>query len=121
MHKLARADASQGGSAADIDKLVVFHTEADVEGEQELLRRIRSLIKGGVPPVISLVALPRLWHPDMAVLIKAVAIDNADGKAPRRAGNPANHWSWPRGGECSQGHRCGEFVFVSAQSSKNGK
>jgi enamine deaminase RidA (YjgF/YER057c/UK114 family) len=120
MNKVARAVESLGGRAADIVKLVVFHAVADVAGEQELLCRIRSHIKGDVPPVISLVALPRLWHPDMAVLIKAIAIDNADGKAPRRAGNPMNHWGWPRGGEFSQGLRCGEFVFVSAQSSKDG-
>ena len=71
-----------------------------------------------MPPVISLVALPRLWLPDMAVLIKAVAIDNADGKAPRRPGDPTGHWAWPRGGEFSHGLRCGEFVFVGAQSAK---
>ncbi|HWK34312.1 MAG TPA: RidA family protein [Hyphomicrobium sp.] len=119
MNKIARAVESLGGRAEDIVKLVVFHTVADAGGEQELLRRIRSHIKSDVPPVISLVALPQLWHPDMAVLIKAVAIDNADGKAPRRAGNPAKHWGWPHGGEFSQGLRCGEFVFVSAQSSKD--
>ena len=119
MTKIGRAVELLGGRAGDIVKLVVFHTVSDLEGEHELLRRIRSHVRGDVPPVISLVALPRLWHPDMAVLIKAVAIDNADGKAPRRAGDPARHWGWPRSGEFSQGLRCGEFVFVSAQSSKD--
>jgi enamine deaminase RidA (YjgF/YER057c/UK114 family) len=119
MAKISRAVESLGGRPSDIVKLVGFHTVGDRDGEHELLRRIRSHVKGDVPPVISLVALPRLWHPDMAVLIKAVAIDNADGKAPRRAGEPSRHWGWPRGGEFSQGLRCGEFVFVSAQSSKD--
>lgn len=121
MKKIARAVESLGGRAADIVKLVVFHTVNDVDGEAELLRRIRSHIAGDIPPVISLIALPKLWHPDMAVLIKATAIDNADGKAPRSAENPAGHWPWPKGGEFSQGLRCGEFAFVSAQSSKDGK
>ena len=120
MTKIGRAVESLGGRPSDIVKLVVFHTVSDLDGEHELLRRIRSHVESDVPPVISLVALPRLWHPDMAVLIKAVAIDNADGEAPRRPGNPARHWGWPRGGEFSQGLRCGEFVFVSAQSSKDG-
>lgn len=119
MAKIARAVESLGGRAADIVKLVVFHAVKGASGEAELLRRIRSHIVSDVPPVISLIALPKLWHQDMAVLIKAVAIDNADGNAPRRAGNPAKHWGWPQGGEFSQGLRCGEFVFVSAQSSKD--
>jgi enamine deaminase RidA (YjgF/YER057c/UK114 family) len=120
MARVGRAVEALGGRANDIVKLVVFHTVNDIDGEHDLLRCIRSHVKGDVPPVISLVALPRLWHPDMAVLIKAVAIDNADGRAPRRVGNPAGHWAWPRGGEFSQGVRCGEFAFVSAQSSKDG-
>ena len=120
MAKIGRAVESLGGRTGDIVKLVVFHTVGDLDGEHELLRRIRTHVRGDVPPVISLVALPRLWHPDMAVLIKAVAIDNSDGQAPRRAGNPSTHWGWPRGGEFSQGLRCGEFVFVGAQSSKVG-
>jgi enamine deaminase RidA (YjgF/YER057c/UK114 family) len=119
MNKIARAVESLGGRIVDIVKLVVFHTVIDLDGEQELLRRIRSHVTGDSPPVISLVSLPRLWHPDMAVLIKAIAIDNADGKAPRRVGNPSGHWRWPRGCEFSQGLRCGEFVFVGAQSSKD--
>lgn len=120
MTRVARAVESLGGRAGDIVKLVVFHTVTDPDGEAELLCRIRSHIVSDVPPVVSLVALPRLWHPDMAVLIKAVAIDNADGNAPRHAGNPAKHWGWPKGGEFSHGLRCGEFVFVGAQSSKDG-
>jgi enamine deaminase RidA (YjgF/YER057c/UK114 family) len=119
MNKIARAVETLGGRTADIVKLVVFHTSDSLDGEQELLRRIRSHVTSDLPPAISLVALPRLWHPDMAVLIKAVAIDNADGKAPRRAADPIGHWGWSRGGDFSQGIRCGEFVFVSAQSSKD--
>ncbi|SDT10707.1 RidA family protein [Bradyrhizobium canariense] len=121
MAKIGRAVETLGGRAADVVKLLVFHTVSDADGEDELLRRIRSCVRSDVPPVISLVALPRLWLPDMAVLIKAVAIDNADGKAPRRPGHPTGHWAWPRGGEFSHGLRCGEFVFVGAQSAKDGR
>jgi enamine deaminase RidA (YjgF/YER057c/UK114 family) len=119
MKKVSQAVEALGGRAADIVKLVVFHTVNNAGGEADLLRRIRTHITGDLPPVISLVALPRLWHPDMAVLIKATAIDNTDGKAPRRAVNPAGCWPWPQGAEFSQGLRCGEFLFVSAQSSKD--
>jgi enamine deaminase RidA (YjgF/YER057c/UK114 family) len=119
MTRIGRAVESLGGRVGDIVKLVVFHSVGDLAGEQELLRRIRTHVRSDVPPVISLVALPRLWHPDMAVLIKALAIDDADGNAPRRAGDPFAKERWPRGGEFSQGLRCGEFVFVSAQSSKD--
>ena len=52
------------------------------------MQRIRTHVVGDIPPVISLVRLPRLAYPGMAVTIDAVAIDDRDGKAPREAGRP---------------------------------
>lgn len=120
MAGVRRAVESVGGRFEDVVKLVVFHALASEEDEAELLRRLRARVAGEIPPVLSLVALPRLWHPDMSVLVKALAVDNADGAAPRRVGEPAGHWAWPAGARFSHGLRCGEFAFVSAQSAKDG-
>jgi enamine deaminase RidA (YjgF/YER057c/UK114 family) len=119
MDGVFRVIESLGGRAADVAKLVVFHRGTGVEDEDTILRSIRKRVTGDTPPAISLVALPRLSHPDMAVSIKAVGIDNTDGHAPRTIASPAGHWGWPRGGEFSQGLRCGEFAFVSAQSARD--
>ncbi|HET7730317.1 MAG TPA: RidA family protein [Usitatibacter sp.] len=112
---------SLDGRMEDVAKLNVFHTGATLADEDELLRRIRAHVAGDIPPVISLVRVPRLSYPGMAVVIDAVAIDNADGTMPRRASTPANHWRFPKGGEFSQGLRCGELLFVSAQSARDAK
>ena len=120
MGGITRAVESLGGRASDVVKLVVFHALGSAEDEAALLRRIRANVPSEIAPVISLVALPRLWHPDMAVLIKAVAIHNADGGAPSVGWNPSGHWPFPCGAEFSHGLRCGELIFVGAQTAKDG-
>ena len=117
MDAVARAVEELGASDRDIVKLVVFHTADSVEGETELLRRIRARTAGDLPPVVSLVALPRLSIPGLSVLIKAVAIDNRDGAAPRRIVSGLS--DWPADAEFSDGLRCGELAFVSAQTAKD--
>jgi enamine deaminase RidA (YjgF/YER057c/UK114 family) len=111
---IARVVESLGARWQDVAKLNVFHVGSTAEAEAGLLRAVRSRLRE-VPPVISLVALPRLSHPDLAVLIDAVAVDDSDGKAPRRAA-AGRRRAWPRGGEFSEGLRCGEFLLVGAQS-----
>jgi enamine deaminase RidA (YjgF/YER057c/UK114 family) len=98
----------------DVAKINVFHTGSTVEDEVALLRDIRRRF-GDVPPVVSLVALPRLAYPDMAVAIEAVAVDDSDGGAPRQVAATGRR-AWPRDGAFSDGLRCGEFIFVGAQS-----
>jgi len=107
------------GRFEDVVKLSVFYVGGSLDDENELLRRIRTHVKGELAPVISLVALPFLAYPGMAITVDAVAIDNRDGKMPRRVAVPAQHWGWPRGGEFSQGIRCGELLFVAAQSARD--
>lgn len=120
MGGIDRALAELEARPADLVKLVVFHTADSVEGEAELLRAIRRHVVADPAPVISLIALPRLVVPGTDVLIKGIAIDNADGGAPRYAVNPENCASWPEGGVFSAGLRCGEFAFIAAQSAKDG-
>jgi enamine deaminase RidA (YjgF/YER057c/UK114 family) len=119
MAHIARVMEALKGRVEDIVKLNVFYISGSDDDEIELLRRIRSQVRADAPPVISLVALPRLAYPGMAVMIDAVAIDNTDGKVPRRVSAPPRHWAWPRGAEFSQGIRCGEFLFVAAQSARD--
>ena len=108
-----------GGRFEDIVKLNVFYVGGTLDDEVELFRHIRRRIGGNLPPVISLVPLPRLSYPGMAVTIDAVAIDNSDGRAPRRVATPDDHWPWPKDGEFSQGIRCGEMLFVAAQMARD--
>jgi enamine deaminase RidA (YjgF/YER057c/UK114 family) len=98
-----------GGRVEDIVKLNVFYVAGTLDDEAALLRQIRRHVRSQPPPVISLVALPRLAYPGMAVTIDAVAID---GKEPRSAVVP--------GVDFSQGIRCGEFLFVGAQTARDG-
>lgn len=107
------------GRVEDIVKLNVFYVAGTLEDEVALLRRIRGHVRAEPPPVISAVALPRLAYPGMAVTIDAVAIDNRDGGAPRTAAVPASHWPWPQGAQFSHGVRCGELLFVAAQSARD--
>lgn len=119
MRHVAAVIKGLGGRTGDLVKLNVFYVGGTLEDEHRLLRRIRAHVSAPVPPVISLVALPRMAYPGMAIVIDAVAIDNADEGAPRTAGNPPGHWPWPREAEFSQGLRCGELLFVSAQSARD--
>ena len=115
---LQRVLDSLGGSLRDIVKLNLFHVASTRADEDELLRQVRARLPRDVMPVISLVALSRLAYAGMAVMLDAVAIDNADGKAPRTGFNPDGHWPWPSGAEFSQGVRCGELMWVAAQSAR---
>ena len=119
MAHVERVVESLEGRFEDVVKLNVFHTGKTVDDEHELLRRIVRHVRGDVPPVISLVALGHQPYPGIAVTLDAVAIDNRDGKAPRKAAAPAGHAPWPKDAEFSHGVRCGEFLFVSAQSARD--
>jgi len=110
-----------GGRFEDVVKLNVFYVGGTLDEEIALLRRIRRHVTGEVPPVISLVALPRLAYPGMAITLDAVAVDNRDGAMPRRVAQPANHWQWPGDAQFSQGIRCGELLFVAAQSARDAR
>jgi enamine deaminase RidA (YjgF/YER057c/UK114 family) len=97
-----------GGRVEEIVKLNVFYVAGTLDDETELVRQIRKHVSAEPPPVISLVALPRLAYPGMAVTIDAVAID---GKEARTRAVP--------GVQFSDGLRCGEFLFVAAQTAKD--
>jgi enamine deaminase RidA (YjgF/YER057c/UK114 family) len=120
MDHVARVVESLGGRAQDVVKLNVFYVGRDLDEELALMRRIRARVRSAVPPVISLVRLPRLSYPGMMAVIDAVAVDDSDANAPREAGHPEGHWAWPAGAEFSHGLRCGELIFISAQSSRDG-
>jgi enamine deaminase RidA (YjgF/YER057c/UK114 family) len=108
MRHVAAVLEALGGRVQDLVKLNVFYVAGTLDDELALLRRIRSHVHAEPPPVISLVALPRLAYPGMAVTIDAVAID---GNKPRTAVVP--------GAQFSDGLRCGELLFVSAQSARD--
>jgi enamine deaminase RidA (YjgF/YER057c/UK114 family) len=121
LRELEQTLAALDGRPEDIVKLVIFHTGQTAEDEAVLLRAIRRRIVADPPPVISLVALPRLADAAISLLVKGIAIDNADGGAPRVQANPAGCAAWPSDAEFSAGLRCGEFVFVGAQTAKDSR
>jgi enamine deaminase RidA (YjgF/YER057c/UK114 family) len=112
MRHVAAVLDTLGGRVEEIVKLNVFYAAGTLGDESELVRRIRTHVRAEPPPVISLVALPRLAYAGMAVTIDAVAID---GKESRTRAVP--------GAQFSEGLRCGELIFVAAQTAKdaNGK
>lgn len=110
MRHVASVLEALGGRMQDLVKLNVFYAAGTLDDELALLKQIRGHVRAEPPPVISLVALPRLAYPGMAVTIDALAIDNRDGKAPRTAAAPA---------QFSQGIRCGELLFVAAQTGRD--
>ena len=119
MNDVERVLDTLGGRFEDLVKLNAFYLGVTLADEVELLRQIRRRIGGDVPPVISLVSLPRLPYHGMTVTIEAVAIDNSHGGAPRRAATPYRQWEWPKDAEFSQGLRCGEMLFVSVQMARD--
>lgn len=119
MRHVAAVVASLGGRAGDVVKLNVFYVGGTLEEEEALLRRIRAHVRGAVAPVISLIALPRLSYPGMMIVVDAVAIDDSDGGAPRTGFNPAGLAPWPEGAAFHHGVRCGELLFVAAQTAKD--
>lgn len=119
MRHVAAVVESLGGRAEDIVKLNVFYVNGTLADEEALLRRIRKHVRGAIPPVISLVTLPRMPYAGLMITVDAVAIDNRDGAMPRKAGHPPSHWPWPEGAEFSHGIRCGELLFVSAQCARD--
>lgn len=118
MRHVAAVVENLDGRFEDVVKLNVFYVAGSAADEIALLQRIRTHVRSEVPPVISLVALPRLAYPGMAITIDAVAIDGRDGSMPRRPAQPPAHWPWPRGAEFSHGIRCGELLFVAAQMAR---
>src|SRR5687768_9191877 len=110
---------SLGGRFEDVVKLNVFYAGGRLADEIALLQRIRRHVAGDIAPVISLVALPHLAYPGMAITIDAVAVDNGDGRMPRSAAHTTDHWQWPIDAEFSHGIRCGELLFIAAQSARD--
>jgi enamine deaminase RidA (YjgF/YER057c/UK114 family) len=99
-------------------KLTVFYVDGSGTDEADLMRQIRSLVPGSPPPTITMLPLPRLALPGLAVTIDAVAAAGSEAPAARAA--PAGqHCPWPDGAEFSHGIRYGERVFVSGQMARD--
>ncbi len=125
LHKgdpLAQTDATMANMATvlaaldadmdDVTRLVAFYVNDGTADEAALLARIRAPFGGAVPPALTLIPLPTLAYPDLAVEIEAVAMRGRDGaRMARTASNPADHWDWP----FSHGVRCGDHIFVGTQ------
>ena len=97
----------------DVVKIAVFYVNSGQVDESELLEQLRGRFRGEPPPACMAVPLPALGLPGMRVEIECIAMRGTDGsRLSRRAANPEAHWPWP----FSHGIRCGEMLFVGAQS-----
>ena len=74
---------------------------------------------GDIAPVISLVALPRLAYPGMAITIDAVAVDNRDGAMPRRAATAVEPLAVAARRRVQSWHPLRRALFVAAQSARD--
>ena len=102
-----------GATIEDVVKIVVFYVSTGDVDEAEFLDGLRRSFRGEPAPACMAVPLPALGLPGMQVEIECIAMRGADGtRLPRRAANPEAHWPWP----FSHGIRCGEMLFVGAQS-----
>ena len=102
-----------GTTIEDVVKIVVFYVSTGEVSEPELLGRLRRRFHGEPAPACMAVPLPALSRPGVLVEIECIAMRGADGsRLPRNAANPEAHWPWP----FSHGIRCGEMLFVGAQS-----
>lgn len=119
MRSIAQVIEDLGGRADNLAKLTVFYVYGGAEAERDLMRCIRRLCPGTPPPALTMVPLPRLALPGLAITIDAVAIAPSAGSKPRPATMPADHWQWPSGAEFSHGLRCGERVFISGQMARH--
>ena len=102
-----------GATVEDVVKIVLFYVSAGEVDEPALLARLRNRFRGEPAPACMAVPLPALSHPSMLAEIECIAMRGADGsRLPRQAANPEAHWPTP----FSHGIRCGEMLFVGAQS-----
>jgi enamine deaminase RidA (YjgF/YER057c/UK114 family) len=105
--------AELGADIEDVTKLVVFYASNGEVDESAYLGRLRERFRGEPAPACMALPLPALGYPDMLVEIECIAMRGADGgRLPRQAANPVDHWPWP----FSHGIRCGQMLFVGAQS-----
>ena len=102
-----------GATIEDVVKIVVFYVSTGEVDEAEFLDGLRRRFRGEPAPACMAVPLPALGLPGMMAEIECIAMRGTDGsRLPRRAANPEAHWPSP----FSHGIRCGEMLFVGAQS-----
>ena len=96
----------------DVVKLVLYYVHRDDTDESAILRALGDRF-AGVPPALMHVPLPALAYPGQMVEIEATAMRAENGERMARvASNPERHWPSP----FSHGVRCGEMIFLGAQS-----
>ena len=102
-----------GATIEDVVKIVAFYVSTGEVDEPGFLERLRRRFRGEPAPVCMAVPLPALAYPGKVVEIECIAMRGAGGsRLPRQAANPEAHWPTP----FSHGVRCGEMLFVGAQS-----
>ena len=96
----------------DVVKLVLYTAHRDDADEGAILRALGDRF-AGVPPALMHAALPALAYPGQMVEIEATAMREENGaRMARTVSNPEGH----RPGPFSHGVRCGEMIFIGAQS-----
>ena len=104
---------------ADVVMLTAFYVNDGTLDEDAFLASVGATLPAGAATAITAVALPYLAYEGMMVEIEATAMRGADGaRLDRETASPDGLAPLPA--PFVQGLRCGEMIFVSGQSARDG-
>ncbi len=104
---------------ADVVMLTAFYVNDGTLDEDAFLASVGATLPAGAATAITAVALPYLAYEGMMVEIEATAMRGADGaRLDRETASPDGLAPLPA--PFVQGVRCGEMIFVSGQSARDG-
>jgi enamine deaminase RidA (YjgF/YER057c/UK114 family) len=119
MAYMSRVLEGLGADLADVVMLTAFYVNDGSVDEDAFLASIGTTLPLGATPAITTVALPYLAYDGMRVEIEATAMRGADGaRLDRDTASPDGLAPLPD--PFVQGVRCGEMIFVSGQSARDG-
>lgn len=115
MANMGRVLAGLGCDFGDLVKLLCFYVNDGTVDEADVLAMIAATLPAEAKPAITLVPVPWLCYPGMAVEIEGYAMRGLDdAKLPRSHADAAGLSPLPEA--FAPALRCGRMIFVSAQS-----
>lgn len=113
VERLGQVLAELGAGPGDLVKLVCVHVAADAAAEERVLGFLAEALPEEARPVVTLIPVPYLARPDMAVEIEGVAMREPGGAPVARTEGAAALSPVP--GRFPGALRAGEMIFVAAQ------
>ena len=108
------------GLGANPGDIVKFNTWRAPPPSPQAYRRAaqdRFDFLAAAPPAATGITIPESTGPEPLIRMDAWAMrSTGGGPLPLRTLKPAQHWDWPSPTPCSQGLRCGPWLFVGGQA-----